>query len=367
MKKVILIGAIVAVCLVTLNLVNGPSNTSAQGYTIGVLLPITGDASVYGESARNATLLQKANLASADDTLFTIQIEDTGLKPAQTVSALEKIKSDAKLSGKKLGAILSFSSGETLAICSKTESEHILLLSSGSSPKISECGDMTFSNFPSDIYQAKVLAERLSGKAGLGIIYMKNEYGTGLYSEFVKYNTSASVTVGFLPDTKDFRTTITELKKQGVTELLLIGQPKESAVFLKQADELAFNPKNIYTPEALKDQSFADVVPARYTSIIHSLAPIFYSGKEADLFKQKYVSTYNAGPALFADYVYDNISLAQEVLKACSSDNKPCITNKLKNIEMIGSAGALHFGDQHSAQDKQYEFYTIRNGKFEVE
>ncbi len=54
-------------------------------------------------------------------------------------------------------------------------------MSAGSSPKITTCGDYTFRNYPSDIYQGKVLAEKVFQKG------YKNVVGIDMSQEAVDY------------------------------------------------------------------------------------------------------------------------------------------------------------------------------------
>ena len=70
---------------------------------------------------------------------------------------------------------------------------------------------------------------------------------------------------------------------------------------------------------------------------------------------------------MFADYVYDNITLAKNILSTCEAKDYECIKNYLSKIDTIGATGKINFGSQHSVQGKEYGFYVVEGGHFVVE
>ncbi|MCF7865429.1 MAG: ABC transporter substrate-binding protein [Candidatus Pacebacteria bacterium] len=328
---------------------------------IAVLLPITGDASIYGESAKNAAIL-------ADNGEGQILIEDTNLSGVKALSALQKIEI---LEKSKVKVAISFSSGETLALCPTTEKEHILLLSSGSSPAISSCGKMTFSNFPSDTYQAGVLAEKLKESREVIVLYMENDYGTGVYNEFKNKYVGKIDSFAYLPGQTDYRTMLSSLKSkmankgnpQGFT-LLLISQPKEASIILSQANQLDISPSLIYGTDSLKDESFISKIPKSYIGKLIVVSPNEYLGSEQINFRDAYKSKFNTDPSAYADYVYDNIKLAKKVLHACPQMQDSCVLGYMKTLNSLGSTGNIFFGKSQSAQNKEYNFFTVVQGHF---
>lgn len=352
MKNKIYIWIVIVALAVGIVYISTTKATTSDRSVIAVLLPITGDAAVYGEAARNATLLASSSLS------HNILIEDTALKGSQAISALKEIQN------KKIGVVISFSSGETLAICPITESLKTLLLSSGSSPSIGNCGPMTYSNFPSDVYQAEVLANKINKSDKIAVLYIQNDYGTGLYNEFKKNFTSNTLDIAHPPDTKDFRTTLAKIKEQGIENLLIISHPKEASLLLKQANDLGLSFKTLYGTESLKDDSFVKNVPSKHKDVFLTLSPASYSGKEAETFKRSYTEKFGQSPAVFADYVYDNVILADQILKKCKPEDSGCIQSYLQTQESIGTTGKLQFGKRHSPQNKDYAFYRISGDTF---
>lgn len=335
------------------------SNNSQTIHKIGVLLPITGDASVYGESAQKAALL-------ADKGDGQIITEDTALSGQKAISAFQKI-----ISVSNTKVVISFSSGETLALCPVTEKAGITLLSSGSSPEIGKCGPNTFSNFPSDTFQSRILANRLNGIANLAVLYIQNDYGTGVYNEFKKHYTGKIDSYPYTPSQSDYRTLLSKLKNTDVRNVLLISQPKEATSILSQAADLDLTIDSIYATESLKDDSFANAIPSKFRNVFTVVSPKTYSGPEQVSFHNSYMQKLGAAPTAYADYVYDNVTLAKDALKYCAGkmeQDSTCIREYIKASNRIGATGSISFGNSMSPEDKEYDFFKIGvDGKFSNE
>lgn len=339
----------------------GPSKIKTQQNTqadkIGVLLPITGDASVYGESAQKAALLADKN----DGQIIT---EDTALSGQKAISALQKVVSTSNTR-----IIISFSSGETLALCPITEKAGITLLSSGSSLEIGKCGPNTFSNFPSDTFQSRVLADKLNvGTKHIAVLYIQNDYGTGVYNEFKKHYAGQIDSYPYTPSQSDYRTLLSKLKNTDVRNVLLISQPKEATSILSQAADLNLTIDSIYATESLKDNSFVNTIPSKYRDVFTVVSPKIYSGTEQVSFQDSYMQKFGTTPTAYADYVYDNVTLAKSALKYCKGKiekDNACIREYIKNTNKIGATGDISFGDSMSPEDKEYGFFKIGvDGKF---
>lgn len=336
------------------------SNKSLEIHKVGVLLPITGDASVYGESAQKAALL-------ADNNGGQIITEDTALSGQKAISAFQKIKSSSNPK-----VIVSFSSGETLALCPVTEKAGITLISSGSSPEIGKCGPNTFSNFPSDTFQSRVLADKLNiATKHLAVLYIQNDYGTGVFNEFKKHYAGQIDSYPYTPSQSDYRTLLSKIKSSNIRNILLISQPKEATSILSQAADLNLTIDSIYATESLKDNSFANVIPSKFRNVFVVVSPKTYSGTEQVSFQNSYMQKFGTAPTAYADYVYDNIALAKDALRNCAEKTKKdnaCIREYIKNANKIGATGNISFGDSMSPEDKEYDFFKIGvDGKFSNE
>ncbi len=89
-----------------------PVSKDGEAVKIGVILPLTGDAADYGQSAQKAVDLAVEKINKEYNMEIDIVFEDSQMKPQDAVSSLQKLVS---INGIKY--VIGFSSGETLAMC----------------------------------------------------------------------------------------------------------------------------------------------------------------------------------------------------------------------------------------------------------
>ena len=164
---------------------NQPS--PAQTITIGSILPLTGDASKYGQSAQQAIDLASQEInakGGIKGTHVTIVYEDSQGNPKGTVSALQKLITTNKVPA-IIGDLLS---SDTLAMSPVAERDKVVLLSpTSSAPEITKAGDYIFRNCASDTFEGSIMAgyayDKLHTKR-VAIIYINNAYGVGIRDVF---------------------------------------------------------------------------------------------------------------------------------------------------------------------------------------
>lgn len=358
------IGIIIAAAVLIAGAIWSAQEKEPERVPLGVILPLTGDAASYGEHARNAVELAKEKAEKDFGVVFDVHYEDSQIKPALAASAAQKL-----ISVDGVNYLIGFSSGETLAVCPIAEKEKRLLFSSGSSPAITDCGDYTFRNYPSDIFQGKALAQEILEQElrSVALLYINNDYGNGLRNEFSK-NFSGTVLIdeGHAPQTRDFRTSVAKLKAQKPDAVVLISQLAEASRFLDQLQEQGAAVQ-IFGSEALKDDAlFANVRPdsLKNLSVLFTAA---YGGPEAVAFKRDYSARFGKEPGAFADYVHDNVLVLAKALKSCGKADVECVKNKLYAMELTGATGAILFDKNGDVQNKPYELYRIENGAFALE
>jgi branched-chain amino acid transport system substrate-binding protein len=224
---------------------------------IGVIIPLTGDASLYGQSVKKGIDLAVEKAAKDYGVSFEVIYEDSKLDPKLAVLALQKLIS---VDGVKY--VIGFSSGETLAMCKIADSNKTVLISSASSPDVTtNCGDYTFRNFPSDTYQGKELAVKISEKGykKVGVLYISNSYGVGLKDEFVKnFPGNISGIESHESSGSDFKTQLTKLKATYPDALVLISQIVEGSIVLKEKTDLDFKIP-VFASETMKDPNLFKV------------------------------------------------------------------------------------------------------------
>lgn len=361
MKTKSVVGIIIVAAVIIAGAVWSAQEKETARIPLGVILPLTGDAASYGEHARNAVELAKEKAEKELGVVFDIHYEDSQIKPALAASAAHKL-----ISVDGVDYLIGFSSGETLAICPIAESAKVLLLSSGSSPAITGCGDYTFRNYPSDIFQGKALAEKVqaAGFSRVALVYIANDYGIGLKDEF-KRNFTGTIELeeGHAPQTRDFRTSIAKIKASRPDAIVLTDQIAEASRFLAQLQEQGVVIP-VFGSEALKDDALFANAKLESLKNLSVLFTASYNGPEAAAFKSAYMARFGNEPGAFADYVHDNVLVFAKALQSCRTAEVECVKNKLYSTELVGTTGTISFDRNGDVQDKPYELYRIENGAF---
>lgn len=356
-----IVGIVVTAAVIIAGAIWSAQKTEPDRIPLGVILPLTGDAASYGEHARNAVELAKAEAEKESGVVFDVRYEDSQIKPALAASAAQKL-----ISVDGVNFLIGFSSGETLAVCPITEAAKRILLSSGSSPAISGCGDYTFRNYPADVFQGKVLAQKITerGLRSVALLYINNDYGSGLRNEFVK-NFSGAVLLdeGHAPQTRDFRTNVAKLKASKPETVVLISQIAEASRFLDQLQEQGIAIP-IFGSEALKDAALIEQTKPEALKNLSVLFTAAYGGPEAATFKNAYMVRFGKEPGAFADYVHDNVLALTKAIKSCGKADVECVKNKLYDTELVGATGTISFDRNGDVKDKPYELYHIEDGAF---
>ncbi len=225
---------------------------------VGVVLPLSGDAAVYGEPARN---------------IYRMAVEEINAKGGVKGQDIELVIEDGKCNGKdaasaaqklinvdKVKAIIGgWCSSESLAIVPIARQHHVALLSAGSSsPKLTGIDPIFARNYPSDSAQGTVLADiAYTDKSWKKVAFIQEQtdYAQGVYTAFSDRfkKLGGEVTNEQFPTaTTDFRTIVTKVQGQSPDAVFLSTQtPAVAARILTQINQLGWKPKLMV----------ADVVP----------------------------------------------------------------------------------------------------------
>lgn len=334
---------------------------------IGAILPLTGDAAVYGERLKEGVELSKYFFERQTKTKVNIQFEDSRLDPKEAVNAFYKLEqSNIKF------IIGPYSSSEVLAIAPIAEKKHILILSPGaSSPKITNAGDYIFRIVASDIYDGRVLAHfaKKDLKAvSAGIVYINNDYGFGINDtfkkEFESLQGSVLATMSFEPNTSDFRTYLLKLKKAKPDLVILIGF-KEMGFFMKQMGELGLS-FNILTTGLFENPDIVKIA-GRFAEKVYYTMPYFdINGNDKVVvdFKKYFLELYpGRQPAIEHALGYDTLKVLLNAMTNTQGSEEKVKENLYKTKNFPGVAGSLTF-DANGDVIKPYGIKQYKNGIF---
>lgn len=374
MKKIIL-GVVVVVLVVwgTWTLL-GNQGASGDTYKIGVTAPLSGDAAVYGEPARNMIQIAADEINAAggiNGKKLEIVSEDDKCNGKEGANAMQKLVNVDKVAV----VIGSMCSSATLAAIPVAESGKVAVFSPGaSSPDLTGKSRYFSRDYPSDASQGKVLATVAYNQKKwrtVAFVQEQQDYPLGIYKAFSAAFQSFGGTVTkeeFPSPTTDFRSILAKIKSQKPDAVFVDTQdaPVGNRV-LKQISELGLNFPILVSdavsgdPKTVSDNAkiLEGALAAEFG--IDASNPKFQHMNE--VYKQKYGS--DAPYQSYAQTEYDSVYIVRDAIAAVGY-NGTKIADWLKTVkDWPGASGLVTIGADgdrvggHVAK-------VIRNGKVEI-
>ena len=369
-KRWIGIGVFVVVALVViLTVIRSPERP--QTIRIGAILPLTGDAALYGQNAKKGIDLAVDEMNENGGILgkkIVMVYEDTQADPKIGLSAFRKL-----ISIDRVPAIIgSITSSVVLAISPIANEEEVVVLSpAATSPKISEAGKFIFRNWPSDDYEGKFFASYVHDNLGIrkvSILAVNNDYGEGLEevfrNEFQRLNGSVSASERFDQKERDFRTQIIKIKESEPEGLYVIGYPEEFVMILKQIKELGFKVQLLST-SAFQDKDIIEKGGLSSEGVIYPYPvdppaddPIVKS------FRSEFENKYGEKPGIVCDTAYDALRMIANAIENSKGITGAKIQKGLSSIRNFHGASGLMSFDENGDVEKPMRVRTVKDGDF---
>lgn len=334
---------------------------------IGAILPLTGDAAVYGNNDRQGIDLavEIANVkGGVNGRKIVVVYEDNRGDAKTAVSAINK------LDNRDIQVVIDDAiSTVTLAMLPVATQQKFIVLSTGATnPSLSGASPYFFRIWNSDAAEGVFAAEAYFNQLKLNrmaILYVNNDYGKGLKDVFEKKYTSLGGEIvaveSFDRDTKDFRNILFKLKGRDLQAIYLVGYASETGIIVKQLKELKID-ASITGTVAMEDATLLNLAGKAAEGIIY-VFPKPPEGKVVQEFRNQFKEKYGTAPAILCDVGYDAANLVIYAYRngAKTSDDIRRIFAELKNFK--GASGEIKFdtnGDVH----KPMILKTIKNGAF---
>lgn len=329
MKKNILIGIAIIICSVLVSVsIKEPSNDQI---TVGAVLPLTGPASLWGETVKNGM-----ELALEDKKGIKVLYEDSKSTAVDGISAYNLLQAK--------GVDLHFSELSLVSVpLSKLalENKKPLLVTLVAAEHTSIVNEFTTRYYTDPAnYATPAFSSPISpvlGAQKIAILTRNDELGNSVKEkiiELAKVNNKEIVFIeSFTPSEKDFSTIILKAKNSKAEVFIFVAaNPGEAVGILKTADQLKLN-----IPIIEASAVFADLDTRKQVGDMsfYSTSYDFSLPDHAVEFKQKYKSKYGKEPNFGAAFGYDAINL----IDSCKS-NPESITECFNQMsEVSGVAG----------------------------
>ncbi|HHT9126710.1 MAG TPA: ABC transporter substrate-binding protein [Candidatus Brocadiia bacterium] len=370
MKKLWITAGIVAVVVLAVVLTVIQTKKEPDEIKIGAILPLTGDATLYGESPKKGIDLaveQINNKGGIKGGKCIVIFEDSKAVPASGVAAFQKLVNVQKVSA----IIGDAASSVTLAFAPLAEKNKVVVLSPlSSAPAITNAGDFIFRIVPSDLFGGKVagyFAVEDQGWRKLAVLFVNNDFGVGLKQVFSKEVESLGGTIvaseAYEQGATDFRTQLLKIKSAIPEAIFLIGY-RESPQILIQAKEIGLKTKFLGTG-VLEDPNVIKVAKDAAEGIYFTQLQYDVTSNEpiVENFVSEFIERYNSKPDIFAAYGYDAMSVLALAIER-SNLTPESIRDQLYKIRNFkGVTGDISF-DESGDVIQPMGIKTVKSGEF---
>lgn len=336
---------------------------------IGMVGPLTGDYSTYGQSVRNGvqTAVDEVNEKGGVNG-FTLQLvaEDSKGDSTEAANAIQKLIDQDKVTA-IVGAVLS---GETATVAPIAQDSGVLMITpSSTAPGLADTGDYIFRNVITDDVQAQQMADYAVSELGLeklAVLYANNDYGVALKDNFTAKAKDLGATVvaveSYLDRDEDFRAQLTKIGDKAEA-LYIGGYYTEASKIAQQANRQGMKVRLLgadgFYSTKLVELGGDAVEGALFTAG-------FYSGDTAEdiqSFVSNYTQKYGDEPDMFAANAYDSMKIVAQALEKSGNDRAALKTEMAAIEDYPGITGKTSFAENGEAL-KEVIILKVENGKF---
>ena len=363
-------GIILAIVLLAIMVLASGCAKEEKEIEIGAILPLTGDAALYGDTCKSA-----ADLAIEDINLqggikgrqLAIIYEDSQADPKLAVSAANKL-----ISVDKVNAIMgAMGSSEVLALAPILNEKKIVLVSpAATSHKISDSGDYIFRTIVSDVYDGTAMAKfayQDKGVRSVGVFHVTEAGPQGVAEAFV--NEFKRLGGGILNVEKsargenDFRTAISRINQQNPDAIYFALYPRETELFVRQVKELGVD-RFLMTHQLIDDPEILGRLGDATNGIVFTSPKLMpeVGGSGVKSFHDKYMSKYGKEPQQFASNSYDAVILIAQAIGKYGLDSDSIKKGLYEVHNYDGASGMLRF-DQNGDVHQKMLIMVVQNGK----
>jgi branched-chain amino acid transport system substrate-binding protein len=341
-----------------------PKPSEEKVIKIGVISPLTGSASNYGDPAAKAIVLAAEQIneqGGINGRRIELIIEDGKCDATEAVNAVNKL-----INVDKVKIILGgHCSSESLAIAPIVNEKKVLQLATiTSSDKYTQAGDYSFRNWPtSDYYVGKLgeLAYTKYNARQIAIIYEQKDFPLSVSESFKKTFTKEGgkiVIEQSFPSTEtDFRSYLLKVKdKKDVDSILFISQGESTMVnIFKQMQEMGLLGKyKLFTNNVGVSQKVFQETGGLNKNVITTDVYVNPENQKTKAFLEAYRLKYGNYPQTNYFYVassYDGLMLIVDALKSCDYvEDVECLKNFLYNTkDWEGVSGKISFDSNGDA------------------
>jgi len=354
------------ILLVLTTIYNCKNDTSEESFKVGLIIPLTGKWSDYGDQMKKGILLWKKH---NENSKIKILFEDGEASPRKSLLALNK------LANENVGVVISGFSSVMLTLGPVANAHEIVLINGGATnPDIKKSGKFVFNVIPDAEVEASYIANFILNslnKKSCVIYWQNNDAGKGMMetykNSFINNGGEIKSILSHQASQIDFKNDLTKIKQTNTKIVFVPTYAKQLGQIVRQAVEMG-----------LKDIIWVGYAASETVDLLNiagesANSRIIYSyyaynlqsdskGKSLN-FGQEFKKVFHEKAGLYSATFYDAISIISDALRNQKSSPSE-IQEYIYNLEKFnGVLGELTFGGSNYVSSGM-RMKMVNGGKF---
>ncbi|CAO3424712.1 ABC transporter substrate-binding protein [Azospirillum doebereinerae] len=303
------------------------ANATGEPLWFGVSGPLTGPSAQYGAQWKKGFDLALDEINAAGGVKgrpLRYVFEDSQNDPRQSIAIAQKFVADPRI----LIELGDFSSPASMAASPIYQRAGLVQFGfTNSHPDFTKTGDFVWSNSISQAEEQPNVADYAVNSLKLkrlAVLHLNTDWGRTSKDLFVKAamerGAAVVATEGYLPDEKDFRSTLVRVRETNPDGIVLISYYADGAAIARQLKPVGLTQPvvavgSVYSPKFLELGGAA-------VEGVHTRANFFPAEPrpEVQRFVAAYRAKYGEEPDAFVAYAYDAALVAHRVIEAGGTD-----------------------------------------------
>jgi len=341
-----------------------------DSYTMGAILPLTGNLALYGQNTKQGIDLAIDEINASGGVRgkkLVVLYEDSQGEAKIAVSALRKL-----LEQHVQVIIDDAVSTITLSLVPIATQKGVVILSTGaSSPALSGSSPYFFRIWNSDSEEgvfAADLAWRRLGLRRVVVMYVNNDYGKGLSQVFSeRFGSMGGIVVAqldFDPKGREYRSLTAKVRALKPEGIYMVGYAPQTGLLTKQLRELGLGKVALIGTVATQDPKFLELAGSASEGVVY-VYPKAPKGEVVAKFHSAFRAKYGSEPEILCDVGYDAARLIAHAWQEGGRTGDEIRSALLSIRGFEGASGLIGFDDRGDVH-KPMVAKVIEHGRFVV-
>jgi len=343
--------------------------------TMGVSGPLTGPNAQYGAQWKQGfdlALEEINNDGGIKGRPLAYVFEDTQSDPRQSVAVAQKFVANPKI----VVELGDFASPASMAASPIYQRGKLVQFGfTNSHPDFTKGGDYMWSNSVSQADEQPLSAAYAVKRLGLkriAVLHLNTDWGRTSKDVFVKaakeMGAEIVATEGYLPDEKDFRSTIVRVRDAKPDGVMLMSYYSDAALICRQLKQAGLTlpivaASSVFSPKFI--ELGGDAVEG-----VHTASRYFPDDPRPQVrnFVTKFKAKYGKDPDAFNAYAYDTIMVMAKVMREFGTDRKSIHDGlaKVKDVPSIIFGKATFDPKTRRVDGAMSVELVVKDGRFQV-